>query len=57
MHVARGDGHPTEELNGRRTSTSYLLSQLGYSAPWLIVYGVAFVLAIVYRGGHRGPRR
>ena len=36
------------------TGTVYLLTQLGYSAPSLIVYGVAFVLALVYR--RRAPR-
>lgn len=30
------------------TGTSYLLSQLGYQAPSLLVYLVAFILALVY---------
>ena len=30
--------------------TVYLLSQFGYHAPALLVYLVAFVLALVYRG-------
>jgi hypothetical protein len=30
--------------------TLFLLSQLGYQAPSLLVYLVAFILAVVYRG-------
>lgn len=36
------------------TGPFYWLSQLGYSAPFLVVYLVAFVLALVYR--KRAPR-
>jgi hypothetical protein len=31
-----------------KAGTSYLLSQLGYQAPALLVYLVAFILALVY---------
>ena len=31
-----------------KAGTSYLLSQLGYQAPSLLVYLVAFILALVY---------
>ena len=41
-----------ETMSG--TGTFYLLSQIGYSVLPLIVYGVAFVLALVYR--RRAPR-
>ena len=37
------------------SATSYLLSQLGYLAPALVVYLVAFVLAFVYMKRAPGP--
>lgn len=32
-----------------KVGTSYLLTQLGYQAPALLVYLVAFILALVYK--------
>jgi hypothetical protein len=35
--------------------TSFLLSQLGYQAPALLVYLIAFILALIYMGRASAP--